>query len=248
MLPALDRKSSIASKDRYQKIKGKKNKHKLKSNSYKKNINISSNKNLVQYSDVSSEELSSPEAGEIQSDFDEKHGTLHSKSNKLITDKLQITKVISPRNIIATSSTLSNQWELDSTLGDSSMSTNLNSNNSIEMASGHTYSIHKKNRKSNKKSKISNMKKKKKKDIKHKLDILSDCDNSLVKFSKCTNVELTKINGNLIDPVKKHKPSVEKSHTPPPLIKSTHTKVSKVDDHPNDEEKYIKRFKREDKR
>lgn len=248
MLPALDRKFSIASKDRYQKIKEKKNKHKLKSNSYKKSGNISSNKNLVQYSDVSSEELSSPEAGEIHSDFDDKLGILHSKSNKLITDKFQIAKVIPPRNLIAGCSTLNNQWKLDSMPGDSSMSTNLNSNHCVDMTSGRTHSIHKKGRKSSKKSKLSNMKKKKKKEFKHKLEMLSDCDNSLVKFSKCSNMELSKNNGNLIDSVKKHNPSEEKSHTPPPLIRSTHIKVSNVDEHHNNDEKYIKRVRREEKR
>lgn len=249
MLPAVDRKYSSVNKEVYQNTKGKKNKHKLKSKLYKKNTNLSSNKNLVQYSDVSSEELSSsPEAGEIHSDFDEKHCTLHLRHNKIISDKIRITRIISPRHLVAACSPLSNQWELDSIPEDSSMSTNLSANNCLDMTSESTFLKHKKNRKSNKKQKSPSIKKKKKKkDLKHKSNALSNCDKSLVKFSKFSNIELSKINGNFVESVKKYKPSVEKSHTPP-LTKSSHIKVSKVEATHKEEVKHIKRLRREERR
>lgn len=216
MLPSVDRKCSTASKEKkHRKTKEKKNKHKLKP--YNKSSRIASHKNLVQYSDVSSEELSSPEAGEIHSDFDDKHGALRFKPNKIITENLRITKVTSPRNLLPSCSPLSNHWELDSSPEDSSMSTNI-SNNCVDMTSELLHLKYKKNKKSSKKPKSpGSKKKKKKKDVKHKSDtILSDCDNSF-KFS---SVGLSRRNGDLNEPVKK-------SHTPP-LEKSTHIKVSKV--------------------
>lgn len=238
MLPAVDRKCSTAIKEKtHRKTKEKKNKHKLKSKPYKKNSRITSNKNLVQYSDVSSEELSSPEAGEIHSDFDDKHGALRLKPNKIITENLRITKVTSPRNLLPSCSPLSNHWELDSSPEDSSMSTNI-SNNCIDMTSEISHLKYKKNKKSNKKPKSpGSKKKKKKKDVKHKSDtILSDCDNSF-KFS---SVGLSRHNGDFNE-------SVKKSHTPP-LAKSAHIKVSKVQVTHKEDEKHIKHLRKEDKR
>lgn len=249
MLPAVDRKCSASSKEKsYRKIKEKKSKHKLKSKSYKKHSGLSSNKNLVQYSDVSSEELSSPEAGEIHSDFDEKHGGLRlNPPNKIVTDKLRITRIVtSPLNLLAACSPLSNHWELDSIPEDSSMSTNFNLNNCIDVTSEVTHIKYKKNKKTSKKPKSpSSKKKKKKKDFKHKSDVLPDCDNSFDKFSNVSNLELSKRNGDFTEPVKN--PSIEVSHTPP-LTKSVHIKVSKVEVAHKEDEKCSKHHKKEDKR
>lgn len=252
MLPAVDRKCSTASKEKpYRKTKERKHKkHRVKSKSKKRSSVF--NKQLVQYSDVSSEELSSPEAGEIHSDFDDKHGALLLKPhNKIVTEQLRvITRVTSPRNLIAACSPLSNQWELDSLPEDSSMSTNLSINNGIDIsyiASGVTHLKGKKSKKANKKHKCpSSKKKKKKKDSKHKSDdILSDCDNSNDQISKYTNSELSQHNGSLIEP--KHEPPIEISLTPP-LSKSVHINVSKFEMTYQEDEKDIKHLKKEDKR
>lgn len=251
MLPAVARKCSGPSKEKsYRKIKEKKSKHKLKSKSksYKKNSGFTFNKNLVQYSDVSSEELSSPEAGEIHSDFDEKHGGLRlNPPNKIVTDKIRITRIVtSPLNLLAACSPLSNHWELDSIPEDSSMSTNFNLNNCIDITSEVTNRKYKKNKKNNKKPKSpSSKKKKKKKDLKRKSDVLPDCDNSTTKFSKVPNLELSKRNGDFTEPDKK--PSIEVSHTPP-LTKSDHIKVSKVEVTHKEDEKCTKHHRKEDKR
>lgn len=248
MLPALVRKCSTASKEKsYRRTKEKKNKHKLKSKSHKNPALITSNKHLVQYSDVSSEELSSPEAGEIHSDFDEKHAIRLKPPTRIITNNFRITKITSPRNLVAACSPVSNNWELDPVLDTSSMSTTFNINNCVDMTSEVSHLKYKKAKKSNKKPKSPNIKKKKKKkDLKHKSDVLPDCDNSFVKFSKCSNSEPSKRNGDFIDPVKKHKP-IEVSHTPP-LTKSAHIKVSKVEVTHKEEEKHIKHHRKENKR
>jgi len=251
MLPALVRKCSTASREKsYRRTKEKKNKHKLKSKSHKKQGLITSNKHLVQYSDVSSEELSSPEAGEIHSDFDEKHGSLRLKPHpptRIITNNFRITRVTSPRNLVAACSPISNLWELDTVHEKSSMSTNFNLNNCIDMASEVSRLKYKKAKKTNKKPKSpTSKKKKKKKDLKQKSDVLPDCDNSFVKITKCSNLEPSKRNGDFIEPVKKHKPS-EEAHTPP-LTKSTHIKVPKVDVTHKEEEKHVKHHRKENKR
>jgi len=249
MLPALVRKCSTASREKsYRRTKEKKNKHKLKSKSHKNPALITSNKHLVQYSDVSSEELSSPEAGEIHSDFDDKHGAIRLKPpTRIITNNFRITRVTSPRNLVAACSPISNHWELDPVLEKSSMSTTFNINNCVDMTSEVSRLKYKKAKKSNKKPKSPNTKKKKKKkDWKHKSDELPDCDNSFVKFSKCSNSEPFKRNGDSIEPVKKHKP-IEVSHTPP-LISPTHIKVSKVEVTHKEEEKHTKHHRKENKR
>lgn len=243
MLPAVDRKCS---KDKtYRKKTQKKNKHKIKHKSHKKKIRYPSDS--VQYSDVSSEELSSSEAGEIHSDFDDKHGALQftSSSNKIITDQLRITRVTSPRNVFTACSPLSNQWELDSLPEDSSMSTHISVNNFLDMTTEVTSLKCKKSKKNSKKSKSPSLKrKKKKKDIKHKPDTLSDCDNSFVKCSNFTNLEVSNQNGDFNEPVEKY--SIEDSHTPP-LDKSVNINVSKVEIIYKDDEKH-KHHRKEDKR
>lgn len=249
MLPAVDRKCSASSKEKsYRKIKEKKSKHKLKSKSHKKHSGLSSNKNLVQYSDVSSEELSSPEAGEIHSDFDDKHGGFRlNPHNKIVTDTLRITRIVTkPLTILEACSPLSNHWELDSLPEDSSMSTNFNLNDSIDISSEVTNIKYKKNKKTNKKPKSpSSKKKKKKKDLKHKSDVTPDCDNSFHKFSNVSNSELSKHNGDFTEHDKN--PSIEVSHTPP-LTNSDHIKVSKVEVVHKEDEKCSKHHKKEDKR
>ncbi|XP_060844414.1 cyclin-dependent kinase 12-like [Rhopalosiphum padi] len=250
MLPALVRKCSTASREKsYRRTKEKKNKHKLKSKSHKKSALVTSSKHLVQYSDVSSEELSSPEAGEIHSDFDEKHGVIRLKPpppTRIITNNFRITTVTSPRNLLAACSPISNHWELDPVLEKSSMSTTFNLNNCVDMTSEVSRLKYKRAKKTNKKPKSpSSKKKKKKKDLKHKSDVLPDCDNSFVKFSKCSNSESSKRNGDFNDPVKKHKP-IEVSHTPP-LTKSAHIKISKVEVTHKEEEKHIKHHRKENK-
>jgi len=249
MLPALVRKCSTASREKsYRRTKEKKNKHKLKSKSHKNPGLITSNRHLVQYSDVSSEELSSPEAGEIHSDFDDKHGAIRLKPpTRIITNNFRITRVTSPRNLVAACSPISNHWELDPVLEKSSMSTTFNINNCVDMTSEVSHLKYKKTKKSNKKPKSPNTKKKKKKkDLKHKPDELADCDNSVVKFSKCSNSEPSKRNGDFIEPVTKHKP-IEVSHTPP-LTKPAHIKVSKVELTQKEEEKHTKHHRKENKR
>lgn len=251
MLPALVRKCSTGGREKpYRKRKVKKNKRKLKPKAYITPASITSNKNVVQYSDVSSEELSSPEAGEIHSDFDEKHGALRFKPpppTRVITNNFRITKIPSPRHLLESCSPISNNWELDPLLENSSMSTNFNLNNCVDMVSEISCLKNKKSKKTNKKPKSpSSKKKKKKKDLKHKPDVLLSCDNSLVKISKCSNPEPSKRNGDLIEPVKKHKP-IEVSHTPP-LIRPVHIKVSKVEVTHKEEEKHIKHQRKENKR
>lgn len=256
MLPALVRKCSTASREKsYRRTKEKKNKHKLKSKSHKKSSITTSSKHLVQYSDVSSEELSSPEAGEIHSDFDEKHAALRLKPppfpppTRIITNNFRITTVTSPnRNIVTACSPINNHWELDPVLEKSSMSTTFNLNNSVDMASEVSHLKYKKAKKNNKKPKSpSSKKKKKKKDLKHKsADVLPVCDNSFVKSSKCSNLEPSKRNGDFNEPIKKHKP-IEVSHTPP-LTKSDHIKISKVEVTHKEDEKHTKHHRKENKR
>jgi len=249
MLPALVRKCSTASREKsYRRTKEKKNKRKLKSKSHKKPARITSNKNLVQYSDVSSEELSSPEAGEIHSDFDEKHGALSLKPpTRIITNNFRITRVTSPISLVAACSPISNNWELDPVIEKSAMSTTFNINNCVDTTSEVSRIKYKKAKKSSKKSKSpTSKKKKKKKDLKHKSDILPACDNSFMKFSKCSNSEPSKRNGDFNEPVKKHKP-IEVSHTPP-LTKPAHIKVSKVEVTHKEEEKHTKHHRKENKR
>lgn len=250
MLPALVRKCSTASREKsYRRTKEKKNKHKLKSKSHKKPALNTSNKHLVQYSDVSSEELSSPEAGEIHSDLDDKHGALNLKPHptRIISNNFRITRVTSPISLVAACSPISNHWELDPVLEKSAMSTTFNVNNYVDMTSEVSHLKYKKAKKSNKKPKSpTSKKKKKKKDLKHKSDILPACDNSFMKFSKCSNSEPSKRNGDFIEPVKKHKP-IEVSHTPP-LTKPAHIKVSKVEVTHKEEEKHTKHYRKENKR
>lgn len=243
MLPAVDKKCSTASKEKlYRKTKERKHKkHRVKSKSKKKSSGLVLNKHLVQYSDVSSEELSSSEAGEIHSDFDDKHGALCFKHrNKIVTEQLRvIARVTSPRNLIAACSPLSNQWELDSLPENSSMSTNLSVNNGIDkpyVASGVNHLKCKKKIKDHKCP--SSKKKKKRKDLKHKSDdVLSDYDNS--------GIQISQHNGSLIEP--EHESPVEISHTPP-LSKSVHINVSKFEITYPEEEKVMKHLKKEDKR
>ncbi|XP_015364460.1 PREDICTED: cyclin-dependent kinase 12-like [Diuraphis noxia] len=250
MLPALVRKCSTTSRDKsHRRTKEKKNKHKLKSKSHKKPALSTSNKHSVQYSDVSSEELSSPEAGEIHSDFDEKHGALSLKPppTRIISNNFRITRVTSPISLVPACSPISNNWELDPVLEKSAMSTTFNVNNCVDMTSEVSRLKYKKSKKSNKKPKSpTSKKKKKKKDLKHKSDILPACDNSLMKFSKCSNSEPSKRNGDFIEPVKKHKP-IDVSHTPP-LTKPAHIKFSKVEvTHKEEEEKQNKHHRKENK-
>lgn len=249
MLPAVDRKCNTSCKEKtYRRIKEKKHKHKIKHKSHKTKSGFSSNKNLVQYSDVSSEELSSSEAGEIHSDFDEKEGTLRLKPhlNKLITNRLRITRVTSPRNLLEACSPLSNQWELESLPENSSMSTNLSLNNCIDMASEITHLKCKKNKKSNKKPRSpSSKKKKRKKDLKKKTSMLSNCDHSIVKFSNDLNLQVSKYNGDFNEPSNYN--FIEPSHTPP-LIESIHIKVSKNETAYKEDIKLTKHFRKEDKR
>lgn len=241
MLPAVDRKRSTTTKEKlYRSTKERKYKHKLKSRTHKKHRGHISKRNIVQYSDVSSEELSSPEAGEILSDFDDKHGTSRLKPpTKIITDTLRITRVISPRNLLAACSPLSNHWEQDSSPEDSSMSTNLSVNNCIEIASEVTNLKFKKNK--NNKSPNSK-KKKKKKDLKHKPVVFSDCDNSSVNISKYSMER----NGDFIEPDIKCKPILVS--LTPPLIKSTHINISNVEMTYREDEKHTKHLRKEEKR
>jgi len=189
--------------------RNKEKKHKLKRNEY-------TQKSKVNYSDVSSEELSSLETDEID------HSRLYLKSTNII-DTLRITKTISRRNQLNTYSPKNNCWELEPTLENSSMSTNLSGNNLIEMSTDVKCSKNKKIKKSSKKPKNSNSKKKKEKTLKkQKFSKLSDCDINL-KCSKYSDVELSKHNGDSIEP----DTFIEESHTPPPIMKSTHIKDSK---------------------
>ncbi|XP_025416752.1 cyclin-dependent kinase 12-like isoform X2 [Sipha flava] len=243
MLPAVDRKCNTSIKEKtFRKIKEKK-KHKIKHKTYKKHCAHTSNRNLVQYSDVSSEELSSPEAGEIHSDFDEKHGIFRLNHNKIITNNIRITRVTSPQNLLVDCSPLSNHWDLDSILEDSPMSTNLSLNNCIDMTEvAHLKS--KKSKKLNKKPKSPGSKRrKKKKDL--KINILPDCDNSYNKYSKQSNLELSKHNGDFNESINKKK-TVEESHTPP-LTKPAQIRISKVEVTHKEEEKHSKHLKKEDK-
>lgn len=248
MLPAVDKKRSTTTKEKlYRSTKERKYKHKLKSRTHKKHRGHISKRNIVQYSDVSSEELSSPEAGEILSDFDDKHGISRLKPpTKIITDTLRITRVISSRNLLAACSPLSNNWEQESSLEGSSMSTNLSVNNCVEIASEVTNLKVKKSKKNNKRPKSPNSKKKKKKkDLKHKPVIFSDCDNSSVNISKYS-MELSNRNGDFIEPDIKCKPILV-SHTPP-LTKSTHINVSNVEMTYREDEKHTKHLRKEEKR
>jgi len=247
MLPALVRKCSTASREKsYRRTKEKKNKHKLKTKSHKKSALNTSNRHLVQYSDVSSEELSSPEAGEIHSDFDERHRALSLKPpGRLISSNFRITRVTSPISLVAACSPISNHW--DPVLEKFAMSTTFNVNNCVDMTSEVSRLKYKKAKKTNKKPKSpTSKKKKKKKDLKQKSDILPACDNSFMKFSKCSNSEPSKRNGDFIEPFKKHKP-IEVSHTPP-LTKPAHIKVSKVEVTHKEEEKHTKHHRKENKR
>lgn len=245
MLPAVDRKCNTSTKEKtFRKIKEKK-KNQRKPKSFKKHCAHTSNKYLTQYSDVSSEELSSSEAGEIHSDFDDKHGIFRLNHNKIITNNIRITRVTTPQHLLEDCSPLSTQWDLDSILEDSSMSNNLSLNNCIDM----TEVAHlkcKKNKKLNKKPKSPGSKrKKKKKDLKH--NSLPNCDNSYNKYSKLPNLELSKRNGDFIEPINKNNPVEEKSHTPP-LTKPAQIRISKVEVTHKEEEKHSKHLRKDDKR
>lgn len=249
MLPAVDKKCITTSKEKtYRRTKEKKNKHKLKYKSHKNSSELSSN--IVQYSDVSSEELSSSEAGEIHSDFDEKLPPSRLNSKKVYSHKLRIARAASPRNLLAACSPLSNHWEQDSIPENSSMSTSFSINNGLaEMASEQKRLKHKKNKKTTKKPKSPASKKKKKKKSEYKTDLLPDCDNSFIKFSEFPNSELTERNGDiLVEPANNYQPPDEMSHTPP-LANSVHVKVSKVEMILNEDEKHsTKHLRKEDKR
>lgn len=249
MLPAIDKTCHTSRKGKtYQKTKTKKIKNRIKRKSHKKNSGFSSNKNFVQYSDVSSEELSSSEAGEIHSDFDESNGVLSLKSsfNKIITDQLRITRVTSPRDLLEACSPLSNQWELNSVPEDSSMSTNLSINNFIDMTSEVAQMKYKKSKKNKKPKSLTPKKKKKKKELKYKHDLSPNCDSSF-KFSNLSNVEVSKHNGDLDGYTANYKPYIEESHTPP-LENSPHIKVSNIEMLHKHDEKPIRRLKKEEKR
>lgn len=164
---------------------------------------------------------------------------------KIITNTLRITRVISPKNLVAACSPLSNHWEIDSSPEDSSMSTNLSVNNCIDISEVSDLKF-KKSKKTNKRPKSpSSKKKKRKKDLKHQPVIFSDCDNSSVNISKYS-MELSNRNGDFVEPVKKYKP-VMVSHTPP-LTKSTHIKVSNLEMTHREDEKYTKHLRKEEKR
>ncbi|VVC34564.1 Hypothetical protein CINCED_3A014986 [Cinara cedri] len=237
MLPAVDKKLYTTNQEiSHRKPKEKRHRHKLKS--YKKNNEFDFDKNSVQYSDVSSEELSSPEAGEIHSDLEDKYCRIRFKSKKIITDNLLITTRVSPRN----QSPCSPCWNQNLIQNNCLMSANMRSNNCADMSSETTHLKYRRIKKSNKKPKSPGSKrKKKKKDLKNTSDImLSDPNNSNVNLSKCTNVEPNKRNGDFTDSVKKYKHTEEESHTPP-LMKSTPIKVSK------EEGKHIQHLRKEDK-
>lgn len=242
MLPAVDRKCSTSTREiTFRKIKEKK-KHKIKPKPHKKHCTHTSIKNSVQYSDVSSEELSSSEAGEIHSDFDDKHGLFRLNHNKIITNNIRITRVTTPPRILEDCSPLSNYWDPDSILEDSSMSTNLSLNNCVNMTEL-THLNCKRNKKLDKKPK-SPVLKKYKKDVKY--DALPNCDNSCNKYFKVSNLEISKRNGDFNDPININK-SVEESHTPP-LVRPAQIRISRVDVTHKEEEKHSKHLRKEDKR
>lgn len=239
MLPAVDRKLYATNKEKsHRKTKDKKHKHKLKSKSSKQNYEPE--RSAVQYSDVSSEELSSPEAGEIHSDYEDKYCRLSFKSKKIITDNLLITTRVSPRQE-SPCSPLNDQWNKTVTQDNYLMSTNTSLNNCVDVTSEVVkHQKSKKNKKSNKKRKSPGTKKKKKKKEIKRVTLL-DTNNSNVKASKYTNLELLKRNGEFSESVKKQTNIDEESHTPP-LIK-TSSKVFKTE-----EDKFSKHLKKEDKR
>lgn len=249
MLPAVDKKCSKTKEKTYRKTKEKKSKHKLKHKTHKKSSVRTSNRNIVQYSDVSSEELSSSEAGEIHSDFDEKQGLLRFKPHKIVTDNLIITRVASPQSLLSACSPLSNNWEQDSIPESSSMSTNLSLNNGLmDMTSEHKRLKQKKSKKTVKKPKSPTTKKKKKKK-EHKSDLKTGCDNSYVRFSTFSSLDLPKRNGDvLIESANNYQPPDELSLTPP-LAKPAHLNISKVKViHNEDETHNTKHLRKEDKR
>lgn len=248
MLPAVDRKCNTSCKEKvYRRIREKKHRHRIRHKSHKTKPGFSSNKNSVQYSDVSSEELSSSEAGEIHSDFDERHGALRLKPhlNKFLTDRLRVTTTVTPRNLLEACSPLSDHWDQESSSENSSMSTNLSINNS-DMASEITHLKCKKNKKNNKKSRSpSSKRKKRKKDFRRKTSMLPDCDHNIVKISNDSNLQVSKYNGDFNEPSNYN--SIEPSHTPP-LIESVHIKVSKNETVYKEDIKLTKHFRKEDKR
>lgn len=250
MLPALDKKYHARSKEKtYKKTKKIKNKHRIRHKSHKKCSGFSSNKRLVQYSDVSSDELTNSEAGEIHSDFDESKSTLCLKPSfsQIISDQLRITRATSPRDLIVACTPLSNQWELNSIPEDYSMSTNLSVNNFIDMTSEVAQMKFKKSKKNKKPKSPSQKKKKKKKESKHEHDISPNCDSSFKKCTNLSNSEVSKRNGDLDAHSDKQKPYFEESHTPP-LEDSPHIKVSKIVMSHKHDEKLVKHLKKEEKR
>lgn len=238
MLPAVAKKLHATNKEKsHRKVKDKRhNKHKLKSKSIK---HIEPAKITVQYSDVSSEELSSPEAGEIHSDYEEKYCRISFKSKKIITDNLLITTRVSPR-IESPCSPLNDHWNKNIPQENFIISTNMSLNNCVNIASEVKPQKTKKSKKANKKRKSPGSKRKKKKKELKRIMLLEQ-NNSNVNPSKCSNLELSKRNGVFSESVKKHTHVEEESHTPP-LMKSS-SKISKAE-----EVKHSKHLKKEDKR
>jgi len=111
----------------------------------------------------------------------------------------------------------------------------------MDMPSKSNHLKYKKSKK-NKKSKSPNSKKKNKTVLKQKID----CDKN-IKFSKYSDVEFPKNNGDYIEPDKMYK-SIEESHTPP-LTKSTCINDSKIQMMtPKHDEKHALHLRKEEQR
>ncbi|XP_050439240.1 cyclin-dependent kinase 12-like [Adelges cooleyi] len=254
MPPVVEKKHSTTSKGILnRKSKEKKNKRKLKHKEHKRNSGSSSNKPLVEYSDVSSEELSSPEAGEIHSDVEESAVARQQKSiNDIIVQNIHITKKNSPKSLLETCSVLNNQWEQDSLPDESSVLTNFTKSNGVTdiMSSPKQKRLkHKKSKKLSKKfTSPCSKKKKKKKEIKEITDSSNFGNSSFLKLPVLPELKFSKNNGDtLVESCSIVHPPNEESHTPP-LAQSACIAVSKVEPTHNEDAKHIKHLRKEEEK